>query len=41
MPPFGPIKRKDFIHYFKVMGFVGPYAVGKHQYLVKEDWEKL
>ncbi|MBE9103341.1 type II toxin-antitoxin system HicA family toxin [Vacuolonema iberomarrocanum] len=36
MPPFGPIKRRDLIHYLKMLGFEGPYAGGKHQYMVKE-----
>ncbi len=37
MPPFGPIKRKDLIHYLRELGFDGPYAGGKHQYMVKEE----
>jgi predicted RNA binding protein YcfA (HicA-like mRNA interferase family) len=35
MPAFGPIKRKDLIDYLKQSGFTGPYAGGRHQYLVK------
>ena len=35
MPPFGPIKRKDLIHHLRELGFEGPYAGGKHQYMVK------
>lgn len=37
MPPFGPIKRKDLIYYLKQMGFMGPYAGGKHQIMIKGD----
>ena len=37
MPPFGPIKRKDLIHYLRELGFDGPYAGGKHQYMVKGE----
>ena len=37
MPTFGPIKRKDLIRYLKKIGFEGPYAGSKHQFMVKED----
>ena len=36
MPPFGPIKRRDFIYYLRKLGFEGPYAGGSHQYMIKE-----
>ncbi len=35
MPSFGPIKRSDLIHYLRQSGFDGPYAGGKHDYMVK------
>jgi hypothetical protein len=35
--PFGPIKRKDLIHYLKELGFDGPYVGGKPQYMVKGE----
>ncbi len=35
MPPFGPIKRKDLINALKKAGFDGPFAGGKHEFLVK------
>ena len=35
MPPFGPIKRKDSVHYLFVLGFDGPHSGGQHQYMVK------
>ena len=37
MPPFGPTKRKDLVRYFAQLGFEGPYAGGKHQFMVKAD----
>lgn len=37
MPPFGPIKRQDLIRYLRELGFEGPYAGGKHQYLVNAE----
>ena len=37
MPPFGPVKRKDLIRYFKELGFDGPYAGGRHQYMIKDE----
>ena len=37
MPRLGPIKRKDLLRYLKALGFEGPYAGGKHQFMVKED----
>ena len=35
MPPIGPIKRTDLIRYLRMLGFEGPYAGGKHQYMIK------
>ena len=35
MPRFGPVKRKDLIGYFKLLGFEGPYSGGKHQFMMK------
>ena len=37
MPPFGAIKRKDLIKALKQAGLEGPYAGGKHEFLVKGD----
>ena len=37
MPHFGPIKRKDLIHYLRVLGFEGPFSGGKHQFMIKND----
>ena len=35
MPPFKPVKRKELIKALKQAGFEGPYAGGKHEFLVK------
>ena len=35
MPRIGAIKRKDLIYYLKLLGFDGPYAGGKHQFMIK------
>jgi predicted RNA binding protein YcfA (HicA-like mRNA interferase family) len=37
MPAFGPIKRHDLIKHLKQLGFTGPYAGGKHQFLVRGE----
>jgi predicted RNA binding protein YcfA (HicA-like mRNA interferase family) len=37
MPPWKAIKLRDLIATLKKAGFQGPYAGGKHQYLVKEQ----
>jgi predicted RNA binding protein YcfA (HicA-like mRNA interferase family) len=37
MPRLGPIRRRDLIRYLKRLGFEGPYAGGKHQFMVKDD----
>ena len=37
MPPFGPVKRKDLIRHLMQLGFEGPYAGGKHQYMVRSE----
>lgn len=37
MPPLRAIKRSDLINYLKQFGFTGPYAGGKHQFMIKEN----
>ena len=37
MPPLEPIKRNDLIRHLRELGFEGPYAGGKHQYLIKAE----
>ena len=39
MPPFGPVKRKALIDYLRELGFDGPHAGGKHQYMVKGQFK--
>ena len=36
MPRLGPIKQSSLIHYFRKLGFDGPYAGGKHQFMIKD-----
>ena len=33
MPKLGPIKRRELIVYLKHLGFDGPFAGGKHEYM--------
>jgi predicted RNA binding protein YcfA (HicA-like mRNA interferase family) len=35
MPVFGPIKRSELIRGLRQLGFDGPYAGGKHEYMVQ------
>jgi predicted RNA binding protein YcfA (HicA-like mRNA interferase family) len=35
MPTFGPISRNDLIQALKQLGFEGPYAGGRHAFLVR------
>ena len=37
MPPFGPISRRDLIRGLRQAGFDGPYAGGKHPFMLKGD----
>lgn len=37
MPKIGPIKRKDLRYFLKQLGFTGPYAGGKHEFMEKGD----
>jgi len=37
MPPFGPVKRKDFVRYLQKAGFEGPFSGGKHQFMMKGE----
>ncbi len=37
MPPFKPTKRKDLIKALKETVFEGPYAGGKHEFLIKGE----
>lgn len=35
MPAFGPISRRELIDGLKRLGYSGPYAGGKHEFLVR------
>jgi predicted RNA binding protein YcfA (HicA-like mRNA interferase family) len=35
MPRFGPIKRRELVQCLRQLGFRGPFAGGKHQFMVK------
>lgn len=35
MPRFGPISRHELINFFRRLGFEGPYAGKRHQFMVK------
>ncbi len=35
MPRFGPIARRELIIYLKRFGFDGPFAGGKHEFMIK------
>ena len=37
MPPFGPIGRRDLVSGLRRLGFEGPFAGGKHQFMVRGD----
>ena len=33
MPPFGPIKRRDLIRALRQLGFTGPFAGTRHEFM--------
>jgi hypothetical protein len=35
MPPLGPIRRQELIRALRKLGFDGPYAGGRHEYMLK------
>jgi predicted RNA binding protein YcfA (HicA-like mRNA interferase family) len=37
MPVFVPVKRQDLIRCLRQLGFEGPYAGGRHQYLIRGE----
>lgn len=36
MPQLRSLKRSDLISYLRQLGFSGPYAGGKHQFMIKD-----
>ena len=37
MPRLGPTKRSDLVYYLRKLGFDGPYAGGKHEFMIRDD----
>lgn len=37
MPPFGPIGRRDLVRTMRALGFSGPYAGGRHEFMIRGD----
>jgi predicted RNA binding protein YcfA (HicA-like mRNA interferase family) len=37
MPPFGPISRRNLINTLRRAGFEGPFAGGRHAFMLKGD----
>ena len=37
MPRLGPIKRTDLISHLRRLGFTGPFAGRKHQFMARDD----
>ena len=37
MPRFGPIKRRELVACLRRLGFTGPYAGGKHEFMQRGD----
>jgi len=37
MPRFGPIRRRELIEHLRILGFVGPYSGGRHQFMMKDN----
>ena len=35
MPSLKPVKRNELIRFLKMRGFEGPFAGGKHQFMIK------
>lgn len=35
MPPFGPITRRELVRTLRNLGFDGPYAGARHQFMVR------
>jgi len=37
MPKLAPVKWKELVRRLRVLGFEGPFAGGKHPYMVKDN----
>jgi predicted RNA binding protein YcfA (HicA-like mRNA interferase family) len=38
MPIFGPISHSNLVRNLKALGFEGPYAGGKHLFMVRDEF---
>jgi predicted RNA binding protein YcfA (HicA-like mRNA interferase family) len=37
MPAIKPTKRSDLVHFLKKAGYTGPFAGGKHEFMLRGD----
>lgn len=37
MPPWRPLKRREFVSALRRAGFTGPYSGGRHEFMLKGD----
>ena len=37
MPTFGPGSRRELARCLRILGFVGPFSGGRHQFMLKGD----
>jgi hypothetical protein len=37
MPRFGPVKRTELIDNLRKLGFAGPFAAARHEFMLRED----
>jgi predicted RNA binding protein YcfA (HicA-like mRNA interferase family) len=35
MPHFGPIKRRELVGCLRLLGYTGPYAGGRHEFMLR------
>jgi predicted RNA binding protein YcfA (HicA-like mRNA interferase family) len=41
MPIFGPISHSDLVRNLRTLGFSGPYAGGKHLFMLRDDFRLI
>lgn len=37
MPPWRPVRRREFVATLRQLGYSGPYSGGKHEFMVRGD----
>ena len=37
MPRFGPVKRTELIDNLRKLGFTGPFAAARHEFMLRDD----